>query len=180
MGLFGSISTTITGISSAFKNLITRPFVTFHQENTLKAIVLGSVIFVKDSLWYISGSFGSIFDTLRNGVGVLVTYGKRDKEFVDLVMDRDLFEDDIELAQKGISAFSTPLTAIDTQNRIWLKILMREKQSFDDKKRIILRDQTIKSESTDAASGGEAGLGDSRLNKGSSATCQYILDNKHA
>ena len=43
-----------------------------------------------------------------------------------MVVDRDLFEDDIEQAQKGITAFSTPLTSIDTQNRIWLKILMRE------------------------------------------------------
>jgi len=56
-----------------------------------------------------------------------------------MVVDRDLFEDDIEQAQKGITSFSTPLTAIDTQNRIWLKILMREKQNFDDKKRIIMR-----------------------------------------
>lgn len=44
-----------------------------------------------------------------------------------MVVDRDLFEDDIEQAQRGITSFSTPLTAIDTQNRIWLKILLREK-----------------------------------------------------
>ena len=61
-----------------------------------------------------------------------------------MVVDRDLFEDDIEQAQKGITAFSTPLTAIDTQNRIWLKILMREKQSIDDRKRIIQRKQQSK------------------------------------
>ena len=54
-------------------------------------------------------------------------------------MDRDLFEDDIEQAQRGITSFNTPLTAVDTQNRIWLKILMREKQNYDDKKRNILR-----------------------------------------
>jgi len=33
--------------------------------------------------------------------------------------------------------FSTPLTVIDTQNRIWLKILTREKQNYDVKKRML-------------------------------------------
>ena len=139
MGLFGSISTTITGISTAFKSLIQRPFITYHEENTVKAILLGSVVFFKDSLYAISGSVGSIYDTFRNGFSVLVAYGQRHPEAVDFVVDRDLFEDDIEQAQRGITSFNTPLTAVDTQNRIWLKILMREKQNYDDKKRNILR-----------------------------------------
>ena len=75
MGLFGSISTTITGISTALKSLIQRPFMTYHEENTIKAILLGSVVFVKDSLYVISGSVGSIYDTLRNGFNVIVAYG---------------------------------------------------------------------------------------------------------
>jgi hypothetical protein len=77
MGLFGSISTTITGISTAFKSLIQRPFVTYHEENTLKAILLGSVVFVKDSLYVISDSVGSIYDTFVNGFTVLVAYGQK-------------------------------------------------------------------------------------------------------
>lgn len=96
MGLFGSISTTITGISTAFKSLIQRPFITYHEENTLKAIFLGSAVFVKDSLYVISGSVGSIYDTLRNGVSVIVAYGQKHPEAVDFVVDKDLFEDDIE------------------------------------------------------------------------------------
>lgn len=76
MGLFGSISTTITGISTAFKSLIQRPFVTYHEENALKAILLGTVFFFKDSISAISGSVGSILDTFKNGFSVLVTYSK--------------------------------------------------------------------------------------------------------
>ncbi len=53
-------------------------------------------------------------------------------------MDRDLFEDDIEQASRPLNNhFSTPLTIIDTQNRIWLKILTREKQNYDVKKRML-------------------------------------------
>lgn len=77
MGLFGSISTTITGISTAFKSFITRPMVTYQQESKVKAILLGSVIFVKDSLYVISGSVGSIYETFMNGFQVLLAYGKQ-------------------------------------------------------------------------------------------------------
>lgn len=54
-----------------------------------------------------------------------------------MVVDLDLFEDDIEQAQRGVGGFSTPLTAIDTQNRIWLKIITREKQNYDAKKQTL-------------------------------------------
>lgn len=71
---------------------------TYHEENTLKAILLGSVVFVKDSLYVLSGSVGSIYDTLCNGFSVLVAYGLKNEEAIDMVVDRDLFEDDIEQA----------------------------------------------------------------------------------
>lgn len=76
--------------------------------------MLGSVVFVKDSLWVLSGSVSGIYDSLRNGFSVLVAYGQTNQEMMDMVVDRELFEDDIEQAQKGITAFSTPLTSIDT------------------------------------------------------------------
>lgn len=114
MGLFGSISTTISGISTAFKSLIQRPFITYEQESTAKAILLGSVVFVKDTIWVLSGSVQSFYETLRDSFSVLVAYGQTNQEVMDMVVDRDLFEDDIEQAQKGITAFSTPLTSIDT------------------------------------------------------------------
>ena len=44
------------------------------------------------------------------------------------MIDKDLFENDIEEASRPMNNhFSTPLTTIDTQNRIWLKIITREK-----------------------------------------------------
>ena len=88
--------------------------VTYQQESKVKAILLGSVIFVKDSLYVISGSVGSIYETFMNGFQVLLAYGKQNQEVIDLVVDKDLFEDDIEQAQRGITSFSTPLTAVDT------------------------------------------------------------------
>jgi hypothetical protein len=46
------------------------------------------------------------------------------------MMDKELFEDDIEQVQRGdagdLSNYSSPLAAIDTQNKIWLKIITRE------------------------------------------------------
>jgi hypothetical protein len=50
-------------------------------------------------------------------------------------VEKDLFEDDIEQASRSIH--NSPLTLIDTQNRIWLKILTREKQNYDVKKRLL-------------------------------------------
>ena len=62
----------------------------------------------------LSGSVQSFYETLRDSFSVLVAYGQTNQEVMDMVVDRDLFEDDIEQAQKGITAFSTPLTSIDT------------------------------------------------------------------
>ena len=39
--------------------------------------MLGSVVFVKDSLYVISGSVGTIYDTLRDSISVLIAYGKQ-------------------------------------------------------------------------------------------------------
>ena len=75
MGLFGSISTTVAGISTAFREMIHRPFITNNNENTIKAIFLGSVVFVKDSIWVISGSVASVYETFRDSFSVLLAYG---------------------------------------------------------------------------------------------------------
>jgi hypothetical protein len=40
-----------------------------------------------------------------------------------------MFDDDIEQVAKDINNFGTPLHAIDTQNRIWLRIISKEKMS---------------------------------------------------
>lgn len=78
-----------------------------------------------------------------------------------MVVDRDLFEDDIEQAQRGMNSFSTPLTSVDTQNRIWLKILTREKQNYDVKRRIYRKQHNTKQlqSNTLGDSGGSGGSG---------------------
>lgn len=126
MGLFGSISTTLSGLQDAIKTFIARPFAD-NQDYKIKTILVGSIYFVKDSVYAVAGSAVSVFDTLRRGVGFLIQYGSSREDAVAMLVDRDLFEDDIEQAQRSINSFSTPLTAVDTQNRIWLKILTREK-----------------------------------------------------
>jgi hypothetical protein len=52
-------------------------------------------------------------------------------------LDKDLFEDDINSAGRDINNFSSPLIMIDTQNKIWLKIISREKVIYDEKKKLL-------------------------------------------
>ena len=66
------------------------------QENALKAILFGFAIFVKESVNAISHSVGSIFESLKDGVSMIVQIGYQDSQMASLVVDRDLFEDDIE------------------------------------------------------------------------------------
>lgn len=69
----------------------------------------------------------------------MVQYGLTDDhEGRNAMIDKDLFENDIEqVSRPSNSHFALPLTSIDTQNRIWLKILSREKQNYDVKKRLL-------------------------------------------
>ena len=64
--------------------------------------------------------------------------GSEDSDNFDmsqLTMDRELFEDDISQVSKELNAISSPLALIDTQNRIWIKIISREKQNYEVKKK---------------------------------------------
>jgi hypothetical protein len=63
MGIFGNLSDTLGNLATAFKSLIRIPFE--NDENKVRAVLVGSVVFVKDSVSAISGSVGSIIDTLR-------------------------------------------------------------------------------------------------------------------
>ena len=78
------------------QSLIRRPFTRYNQENPLKAIVMGSLVLAKESFKAIGSSITEIYETLKNGVSVLVEYGTRHQEVKAMVVDRDLFEDDIE------------------------------------------------------------------------------------
>jgi len=44
--------------------------------------------------------------------------------------DKDLFENDLESIQRA-GHFSQPLGAIDTQNRIWVRIISHDNQPHD-------------------------------------------------
>jgi len=63
MGIFGNLSDTISNLATAFKSLIRIPFE--NDENKVRAVLVGSVVFVKDSVSAISCSVGSIIDSLR-------------------------------------------------------------------------------------------------------------------
>jgi hypothetical protein len=63
MGIFGNLSDTLGNLATAFKSLIRIPFE--NDENKVRAVLVGSVVFVKDSVSAISGSVGSIIDSLR-------------------------------------------------------------------------------------------------------------------
>jgi len=70
MGIFGNLSDTIGNLATAFKSLIHRPFES--DENKVKAVLVGTIVFFKDSVSTISGSVGSILDSLRQGLTFLV------------------------------------------------------------------------------------------------------------
>jgi len=63
MGIFGNLLDTLGNLATAFKSLIRIPFE--NDENKVRAVLVGSVVFVKDSVSAISGSVGSIIDSLR-------------------------------------------------------------------------------------------------------------------
>ena len=63
MGIFGNLSDTLQNITSAFKSLIYRPFDS--DENKIKAVVFGSLVFMKETVSSVSGSVASILDTLK-------------------------------------------------------------------------------------------------------------------
>ena len=48
--------------------------------------------------------------------------------------EKDVFEDDIESLTKELNQSNSPLVTIDTQNKIWLKIIVREQGSFEQRK----------------------------------------------
>ena len=66
MGIFGNLSDTLQNITTAFKSLIYRPFDT--DENKIKAVVFGSLVFMKEAVSSVSGSIVSILDALKQGV----------------------------------------------------------------------------------------------------------------
>jgi hypothetical protein len=50
----------------------------------------------------------------------------------------EYFDDDIGLAGRELNSFSSAVGLIDTQNKIWFKIITREKQNYDEKKTLYM------------------------------------------
>ena len=110
-----------------------------HEANLLYGVAKGSAIFVKETVFAIGGSITSILGGLRDGVYYLASSSVRGGE--QQGEDRDLF-DDIEQVHKGgeaedLNNYSSPFVAIDTQNKIWLKIITREQQNYGVKRRMM-------------------------------------------
>lgn len=63
-----------------------------------------------------------------------------------------MLDDDIEQVSKDINNFGTPLNAIDTQNRIWLKIITKEKLIQDQKRQYLMQQSSKHGQSAYAKS----------------------------
>lgn len=132
MGLFGNISESLSSLSNAIESLVYHPF---HEDTFLKGVAIGGAIFVKQSISAITGPVQSIFESFKSGMTFLFQYGvhhgkdSTDEQELRSLQDRNMFDDDIEQVSKDFNNFGTPLNAIDTQNRIWLKIITKERSS---------------------------------------------------
>lgn len=70
MGLFGTISGTISDLTKALKTFVNRPL---HEDNKIQAMVTGSVYLIKDTILALTNSVGDIICQVRDGVFYLIT-----------------------------------------------------------------------------------------------------------
>lgn len=120
MGFFGNLSESYRNLSNAVESLW---YIPQHDENILKGVLVGSAIFVKSSLTAVTGPVKSIAESLYSGATFFfenLATPKTDK--VDGQLDSN-FED----MSPEFNSMGTLLSAIDSQNRIWLKILQKDK-----------------------------------------------------
>ena len=54
------------------------------------------MVLVKDSFYALSEPVLNVYGTLKQGVSFLWRYSTQNEDVISLVVDRDLFEDDIE------------------------------------------------------------------------------------
>eukprot|EP00352_Strombidinopsis_acuminata_P008283 CAMPEP_0176373410 /NCGR_PEP_ID=MMETSP0126-20121128/26016_1 /TAXON_ID=141414 ORGANISM="Strombidinopsis acuminatum, Strain SPMC142" /NCGR_SAMPLE_ID=MMETSP0126 /ASSEMBLY_ACC=CAM_ASM_000229 /LENGTH=113 /DNA_ID=CAMNT_0017733531 /DNA_START=45 /DNA_END=386 /DNA_ORIENTATION=- len=92
MGLFGTISGTISDLTKALKTFVNRPL---HEDNKVQAMISGSVYLIKDTIVALTNSVGDIFCQVRDGFVYLIA-ATEGQQSMGLVMDKKLFDDDIE------------------------------------------------------------------------------------
>jgi len=136
MGLLGNLGETFGNLSNAFSALFSQ---SFQSNNILTGMTKGSYLFVRESLFALTGSVSAVASSFYSGIKYLVI--PQDEH--EAGGDKSVFEEDIRTLGKDISQFSSPFAVIDSQNRIWVKIVTREKLSFEEKKRMLRKERHL-------------------------------------
>ncbi len=72
MGLFGNLGESVSSLRYAFESLVTRPY---REANPWTGFARGSALFVKHSIFAVTGSVSSVLDSFRKGIYFLVSSG---------------------------------------------------------------------------------------------------------
>lgn len=141
MGLFGNISESLNNLSNAIEQLVYHPL---NDDDIVKGVAVGSVLFLRQSISAVTGPINSFLESISSGFNFFISeYTQRKQLAPGALQDgeddmlvagadgnhrRNLFDEDIEQITRDLNNFGTPMNAIaiDTQNRIWLKIIFRE------------------------------------------------------
>jgi hypothetical protein len=91
MGLFGNLGDTVYSLSNALESLVTHPF---KERNYIYGFAKGSAMFVKGTVTAVTGSIGSILESLKRGFNFLVI-NPQTEVIRSAAIDKELFEDDI-------------------------------------------------------------------------------------
>jgi hypothetical protein len=125
MGLFGSISESLGNLSSAVESLVYHPS---HDENVVRGTAIGLMVFAKETVVAVTNPFWSFYESMKDGMATLLQRRRQgDIEIEVDAQDNAMLERDIEQVQRDLQNFATPLNVIDSQNRIWIKIIFKEK-----------------------------------------------------
>lgn len=142
MGLFGNISESLSNLSNAIEQLVYHPL---HDENLVKGMAVGGALFLRQSISAVTGPIKAVLESISSGLHFFISeYMARRHRAAGALQNgeedvylpgaagghhgRNLFDEDIEQITRDLHNFGTPMNAIavDTQNRIWLKIIFRE------------------------------------------------------
>lgn len=142
MGLFGNISESLNNLSNAIEQLVYHPL---YDDNIVKGVAVGSALFLRQSISAVTGPINAFLESISSGFNFFISeYMAQRKQLApgalhdgeeDILVAgadgdhrRNLFDEDIEQITRDLNNFGTPMNAIaiDTQNRIWLKIIFRE------------------------------------------------------
>jgi hypothetical protein len=110
------------------------------NSNNIQDVLLKTGIVLKEAVITIISPFGGILGEVTKSLHALKHNVPEELDDAHL-LDKDLFEDDVTQQGKDINQYSSPLFMIDTQNKIWSKIIQREKQNYQEKKKMLKNDR---------------------------------------